>query len=132
MSRGDAAKSLCEILVVDDEPYVLRVLRSILEYYGYRVLVASDAVEALAVFRARPEIDLLIADVVMPGMNGPDLADALLEINPRLRVLFTAGMPDTPLIQSVVERGFAFLPKPYPPAVLLGKVREVLGSSASA
>lgn len=115
------------VLVVDDEPIVLRVFRGVLESGGYRVLAASCADEALDLFRREPQIDLLLTDVVMPEVSGPELADTLRLFDPGLRILFTAGMPDSPLIRSAVfDRGFAFLPKPFLPSELLAAVRLVL------
>ncbi len=121
-----------EILVVDDEPCVLGVLCSILRHYGYEVLSAASAEQALVVFRAHPRISLVIIDVVLPGMSGPDLARALSGLQPRLPVLFTAGMPDTPIIHSLTAEGFAFLAKPYTPEVLIERVRGLLVSSSAA
>lgn len=130
-SNGEERKSPagCTILVVDDEAIVLRVMRGILANHGYRVLAAADANEALEMFRREPHIDLLLADVVMPGTSGPELAETLLLFDPGLRVLFTAGMPDSPLIRAgVLDRGFAFIPKPFLPGELIAKVREVMGA----
>jgi two-component system cell cycle sensor histidine kinase/response regulator CckA len=126
--KGEARESSAgTVLVVDDEAIVLRVMRGILANQGYRVLAAGGANEALEIFRREPHIDLLLTDVVMPGINGPELAEALLLFDPGLRVLFTAGMPDTPLIRKgVLERGFELIPKPFLPCELAAKVREVL------
>lgn len=117
------------ILVVDDEAIVLRVLRGILANHGYRVLAAASGDEALDLFRREPHIDLLLTDVVMPGVTGPELAETLLMLDPGLRVLFTAGMPDSPLIREcIIERDHAFIPKPFLPLELVAAVRQVLGA----
>jgi len=121
------------ILVVDDEPFVLRVIGSILRARGYTVLSASNAMEALEVFRRSPAPRLLLTDVVMPGISGPELAANLLALDPGLRVLFTAGMPDSPLIrENILEKGHPFLPKPFLPSQLLDKIGEVLAPRACA
>ncbi|HWQ56091.1 MAG TPA: response regulator [Bryobacteraceae bacterium] len=117
------------ILVVDDEAIVLRVLRGILANHGYRVLAAVSGKEAIEVFRREPHIDLLLTDVVMPGMTGPELAELLLTLDPGLRMLFTAGMPDSPLIREcIIDRDHAFIAKPFLPSELLAAVRQVLAS----
>ena len=100
---------------------------------GYRVLAAPGADEALEIFRRESRIDLLLTDVVMPFVTGPELADTLLLFDPDLRILFTAGLPDSPLIRrSVLGRGYAFLPKPFLPSELLAMVRKVLARSVAA
>jgi CheY-like chemotaxis protein len=83
------------ILVVDDEPALRRLLVRQLEHRGYRVLQAGNGLEALETYRsAAPPVDLVLADVVMPGMNGMQLAAALLDLEPLARfILISAHMP---------------------------------------
>jgi CheY-like chemotaxis protein len=83
------------ILVADDEPALRSLLVRQLQQRGYRVLAAADGLEALRIYRmADPPVDLVLADVVMPGMNGMQLATALLEINPLARfILVSAHVP---------------------------------------
>lgn len=122
------------ILVVDDEPFVLNVVSSILRTAGFEVLSASSAEEALAKGRAhaRP-IHLLLSDVIMPGLNGPALADLFTEIHPETECMFMAGLPDTPEVcDRIIQRGRPFLPKPFVPVTLLNKVREVLENPTGA
>ncbi len=116
------------LLVVDDEPVVLDVLTAVLTSRGYSVLPAHNAVEALQLFRSHHgPIDLLLTDVVMPDMTGPDLADALAREQPGLKVLFIAGLPDTPVIRnSILARGLDLLPKPFDPRELIRRVEKVL------
>jgi two-component system cell cycle sensor histidine kinase/response regulator CckA len=124
MTTGGVSKT---ILIVEDEPSVLSVLAASLKHAGYRVLTADGPQQALELFRAKNgAIDLLLTDVVMPGMNGAELADVVLREHPGIRVLCIAGMPDTPVVRSLVERGYAFLPKPFLPPELTRRVAELL------
>ena len=103
------------ILVVDDEPDVLRLVESILSESGYDVVAAKSADSAIQAFEKMPQCpDLLLADVVMPGMSGPMLVDQLLAKQPNLRVLFMSGYDDRQVVQRyVVGKGFRLLPKPF-------------------
>ena len=102
-------------MVVDDEPNVLQLVESILEEAGYTVIGASSADGAIKAFdkmERRP--DLLLTDVVMPGMSGPMLVDELLVKQPGLKVLFMSGYDDRQVVQRyVVEKGFRLLAKPF-------------------
>jgi CheY-like chemotaxis protein len=102
--------------------------RRALSSFGYRVLEATNGVEALTVARQTSEaIDLLLTDVVMPEMGGRDLAQVLKQERPGTRVLFTSGYPDSGgMALDVAESGVPYLPKPYTPNELAEKVREVL------
>ena len=119
------------LLAVDDEPSVLNVLRGVLTRAGYQVLPAEHPAKALEIFeKQRTSIRLLITDVVMPGMSGMELADRLTELDPGLKVLLIAGMPDHPkVIAAVTGKGYAFMPKPFLPQQLVEKVRALLGES---
>jgi DNA-binding NtrC family response regulator len=103
------------ILVVDDEPNVLQLVQSILEEAGYHVIGASSADHAIKAFDKMPRPpDLLLTDVVMPGMSGPMLVDQLLAKQPNLKVLFMSGYDDRQVVQRyVVEKGFRLLAKPF-------------------
>ncbi len=116
------------VLVAEDEAAVRTLARRALERFGYRVLVAGNGQEALALARESQEpIHLLLTDVVMPEMGGRELAEHLVRERPTTRVLFTSGYTDAAVLQ---PRGSgpasAFLPKPYNPTQLARKVREVL------
>ena len=117
------------ILVVDDEPFVLDTVCNILSYGGYRVLRATSSQMAIDIATGHTEpIDLLISDVLMPGMRGPQLADRLTELHPETRCLFMAGFPEgSQILEQVQDKGRALLPKPFLPQTLLNKVKEVLG-----
>ncbi len=122
------------VLVVEDEAMVLRLAVRVLESRGYHVLSASTAEEALAIAGEQSgEIDLLITDVILPGMNGSALAQTLAESRPGMRVLFASGYTDNMIQQhGVLGPGVEFLQKPYMPSTLLTRVREVLAPAASA
>src|SRR3954453_22118069 len=84
------------ILVVDDEPFVLSIVCSILRTAGFRVLSAASPGEALELGRAHGEpIRLLLSDVILPEMSGPVMADMFTEIHPETECMFMAGLPDT-------------------------------------
>jgi two-component system cell cycle sensor histidine kinase/response regulator CckA len=117
------------ILVVEDQAEVRGFASSSLKAYGYRVLEAANAEEALRLAVALEEpIDVLLTDVVMPGMNGVELSRQLLSLRPGLKVIFASGYADSVMLHhGVVDSGAAFIPKPYGPSALAIKIREVLG-----
>ena len=116
------------ILVVDDEPEVRKLVGAMVAHYGYRVLTADSGDHALTIFRKSGPIDLLLTDVVAPGMSGPMLADRLTALAPGLKVLFMSGYGTSHVVQSyVVEKGYALLTKPFDLRTLGSKVRELLG-----
>jgi PAS domain S-box-containing protein len=119
----------CEvILLVEDEPAVQLLERRVLEMGGYEVLVASSGEEALRILDAHTgRVDLLVTDVVMPGMSGRELAEHVALRRPGLRNLFLSGYtPDEVLRQGVRAEEAQFLQKPFTPSGLLTKVRDVL------
>jgi two-component system cell cycle sensor histidine kinase/response regulator CckA len=118
------------VLAVDDDPDVLRLVEAILRRFGFHVIIAGGADEALEIFRGleRPP-DLLLTDVVMPGVCGPVLADRLLAAEPNMRVLFMSGYDNRQIIQHyVVKPGFPLLPKPFTLEDLAAKVQEILAA----
>ncbi|MFN7995874.1 MAG: response regulator [Bryobacteraceae bacterium] len=118
------------ILVVDDEPEVRKLVGAMVTHYGYRVLTADTGNHAITLFKKNQPIDLLLTDVVAPGMSGPMLADKLTELQPGLKVLFMSGYDNTHVVQHyVVEKGHALLPKPFDLATLGAKVQEILGET---
>jgi signal transduction histidine kinase len=116
------------ILLVEDEEGLLTIGRRVLERHGYRVLTASDGQAALALLRAEREpIDLLVTDVVMPRMGGPQLYEALCRERRAPRVLFTSGYAARDIRDTgALDPDLPFLNKPWTISSLLGKVREVL------
>ncbi len=118
------------LLVVEDEPVVRSLAVRALVEQGYRVLQAADGASALAAARTYDgDIHLLVTDVVMPGMNGRELADRLSAERPGLRVLYVSGYTDHAVVRhGVLEEGIAFLSKPFDLRDLTRTVREVLDS----
>ena len=116
------------VLVVEDDAFVRSHAISSLEGIGYRVIVARDGPEAIALLRGGAEIDLLFTDLVMPGgMNGWEVAATARELNPSLKVLFTSGYPLEALTgRGQSDPGARILSKPYRIADLARRVREVL------
>ncbi|MFN3689541.1 MAG: ATP-binding protein, partial [Fimbriimonadales bacterium] len=116
------------ILVVEDEPGVLEVATETLRQHGYTVLSAGSPAEALQIAQNYGEpIHLLVTDVVMPVMSGRELAEYLLRLYPQLRVLYVSGYTENTIAHhGVLDADIHFLPKPYTPAQLAQKVREVL------
>jgi two-component system, cell cycle sensor histidine kinase and response regulator CckA len=116
------------ILLVEDEPMVRGIAVEVLRSQGYTVLEAENGVEALTLAMAHTEnIHLLLTDVVMPQMSGRLLAERLLEVRPNLKVIFVSGYTHNTIVHhGVLDEGIAFLQKPYTPAMLARKVREVL------
>ncbi len=126
------------ILLVEDDESLRKIAAKILEGHGYRVITAGSGAEALEKASGRTlgrmaEVnpDLLITDVIMPGMNGKDLADKLLEKDSQLKVLFISGYTDNVIAHhGLLDKGVFLLPKPFSPQSLADKVREILDSPA--
>lgn len=124
----DAVRGRETILLVEDEPAILKMTTKILERQGYTVIPAETPGEAIRLARERSgEIHLLITDVVMPEMNGRDLARNLLGLYPHIRRLFTSGYTaDVIAHHGVLDEGVMFIQKPFTRDGLAAKVREVL------
>jgi two-component system, cell cycle sensor histidine kinase and response regulator CckA len=119
------------IMLAEDDEITMEISLSILNGFGYEVLPARRPEQALEILRAfaRP-IHLLLTDMVMPGMNGRELAQQVQAINPGIKVLFTSGYtPDQEFIQGVAGGTFQFIEKPFTALNLAKKVRAVLGES---
>ena len=115
------------VLVVEDDDLVRSIARRILEASGYTVLDAASGSDALQLGAAHPAIQLLVTDVVMPGMNGRELAERLLAQNPALKVIYMSGYANSTVVQQqVLAPDTPFLQKPFDVKGLLEKVRGVL------
>ncbi|NJD62484.1 MAG: PAS domain S-box protein [Deltaproteobacteria bacterium] len=132
LAREEPSKGMLHgsetVLVVEDEETVRDLCTMVLEKLGYDVLQASNGKEALAVSMGTDgRIDLLMTDVVMPGMNGGELATQLVLHRPEMKVLFTSGYTENVIAHhGVMDNEVSFLGKPYSPSALARKVREVL------
>jgi two-component system cell cycle sensor histidine kinase/response regulator CckA len=119
----------CEtVLLVEDEPAVRGLVHETLRLHGYTVLEARHGIEALLTSaKYVGPIHLLLTDVVMPQMSGPEVAEKILSVRPEIKVLYMSGYPDHPVFdRGGVSRETGFLPKPFSPRLLVQKVREVL------
>ena len=121
------------ILLVEDADLVRTLARQVLESAGYKVLEAANAEGAIQLCRSRnghQKIDLLLTDVVMPGMSGNDMSKILVAKQPGMPVLYMSGYTDDAIVQhGVLEAGINFIQKPFSPGALAMKVREVLDSN---
>jgi two-component system cell cycle sensor histidine kinase/response regulator CckA len=129
--QGTSLRGTETILLVEDEDHVRAVTRAILERQGYRVIEMQSPAEALTWCRARSEqpIDLLITDVVMPQMGGPELARFIVKLYPSLRLLCMSGYTDNNVVRGgVLQPDLPYLQKPFTSESLTRKVREVLDS----
>ncbi len=132
--RTDGLQGTETILLAEDQPEVRSVARAVLERYGYRVLEAKHGDEALRILRAHHEpIHLLLSDVVMPSMSGPELARLVQLEQSGIRVLYASGYTDDAIVRhGVLDPGVAFLQKPFTPTALLRKIRELLDAPMAA
>lgn len=116
-----------KVLVVDDDPAVCHVTGQMLELHGFQVLYAENGEQALALFdKYDDQVSILVADIVMPKMSGPQLAHLLRIQRPELPVLFVSGLVSYANFEGVM--GGRMLKKPYSPSILASKVREVLAA----
>jgi two-component system cell cycle sensor histidine kinase/response regulator CckA len=116
------------ILLVEDEPGVRALAQEVLETKGYQVLAAGDAKEAESLSAGYPgTIQLLLTDVIMPGLNGKELADRLQHMRPNIKVIFMSGYTSEFISQQgILEPGISLIPKPFSPRDLLVKIRQTL------
>lgn len=116
------------ILVVEDEEMVRRLAKRVLEKQGYRVFLANDGQEGLETAKEiEGKIDLLLSDVILPKVNGPDLYKKLHRTRPEMKVLFMSGYTDNALAHhGVLEAGVNFIQKPFAITTIIRRVREVL------
>jgi CheY-like chemotaxis protein len=120
------------ILVVDDEPEIRKLVSAMVTQFGYHALTADSGDHALTMYRnLNGPIEMLITDVIAPGMSGPMLADKLSVLQPELKVLYISGYDNTHVVQKyVVERGHLLLAKPFTMEELKGKMSQLLHAAA--
>jgi two-component system, cell cycle sensor histidine kinase and response regulator CckA len=126
LDASSASTRPAQILLVDDEETVRRVTGRLLEKLGYRVVPAGDAVEALQLLDGGASFDLVLTDVVMPGLSGIELAERIRERHPRQRILFTSGYTTREFGRPPGEPPQPFMPKPFSLDDLDTAVRRVL------
>ncbi|HXJ39951.1 MAG TPA: PAS domain S-box protein [Bryobacteraceae bacterium] len=122
------------VLVVEDQPEIRTLAVSVLESLGYRVLNAPNADSAMRIsLEYRAPIHLLLTDVIMPGVQGDELAERLRALRPSLKVIFMSGYTSSPAVQRTdLKSGTAFIRKPFDPFVLAARIRELLGFPSTA
>ena len=119
---------LKRVLVVDDESAYRLMVQQFLSRAGYACESAADASEAIAILHRQP-FDLVISDIVMPVMNGFQLAEKLRETRPEVKVIFMSGYTDDAIVHhGVLSAGAAFVQKPFTADALARKIREILDS----
>jgi two-component system, cell cycle sensor histidine kinase and response regulator CckA len=116
------------ILVVDDEGFLVDILYEVLVSNGYSVMTATSGEEALQVAKKAATIDLLLTDLIMKPMNGPELAEKLRETNPTIKVLFMSGYTQDYIRENLGLHNVPFLVKPVLTEALLEKIPELLKS----
>ena len=131
---GDVRGGTELVLLVEDEPSVRRATTRVLETFGYAVATAADGVEALEYLKSdQPKPALVISDIVMPRVSGPDMLRRICEAGYDLRILFTSGYTERDVSErAALDPSVPFLSKPWTVTGLLGKIREVLDAPAAA
>lgn len=125
-------KAKATLLVVDDEPEIRKLICAMATQFGYDVLAAGSGMRAISLHKLFRPIDLLVTDVVMPGMSGPALAERLTSLQPDLKVLYISGYEHSRVVQKfVVEQGHPLLTKPFGTKELEMKLRQVLSAAVS-
>jgi CheY-like chemotaxis protein len=116
------------ILVVDDDAEMLGLTHSMLMRSGFNVLIAGSGKEALKLLEALPDsaVDLLLVDLIMPGMNGNELVDHVHKTRPGLPVVYCSAYPNQPILQAILVRGIPYIAKPFTSLQLNKRIREVL------
>ncbi|HEY2016511.1 MAG TPA: response regulator [Bryobacteraceae bacterium] len=124
--RAEAVAGDETILVVEDVDAIRRMICAMLTHSGYNCLQASDGAEALRLLDEAVQVELVLTDIVMPNMNGSDLARHLARTRPGLRIMFMSGYTDDPVVETVGCNSPLFLPKPFTALDLTEKIRQTL------
>ncbi len=116
------------VMIVDDEEVVTLLAEQVLAAEGYRIITALDGFTAIEIYRKlRDEISLIILDFTMPVIDGADVFDELLQINPKVPVVLSSGFAERDLLSEMLSKGLrGFIPKPYTPQKLLTQIRATL------
>ena len=127
ISQAQVVKGSETILVVDDDPANIDVISQLLIVLGYTVLTASSGMQAVEIYQGRKDIDLVILDMIMPGLSGSDTFDKVKKINPDVRVILSSGYSVTGQAKAILDRGVkAFIQKPFTAGDFSLKIREAL------
>ena len=130
MRAGTHKRATGTILLAEDEALLRELSETILTQVGYKVLTAPTVLELNALLAGyKEDVDLLLTDVTMPEMSGPELARVVRTRWPDIQVLYVSGYPDDEIGE--LDRGAAFLQKPFTPTELMAKVSELLGNKAA-
>ena len=124
---SDPQKPVTTVMLVDDDPFILRLMDLILRSAGYAIVQARSGEEALKAIREHPRIDLVISDVVMPGMNGDFLRETIKRNWPECKFIVCSGYPDKCWDLANSDAPVATLAKPFTANALKERVKEVLG-----
>lgn len=116
------------ILLIDDEDMIREVVSGLLESLGYRILKADSGAEAVKIYQTNQNnIDLVILDMIMPGISGSETFDLLKVINPAVKVILSSGYSQNDMAASILERGcLAFIQKPFSIKDISAKIQEVM------
>jgi two-component system cell cycle sensor histidine kinase/response regulator CckA len=116
------------VLIVDDEPEIRKLVGAMIAHFGYSVMTADSGEHALTLYKKhKGHIELLITDVIQPGMSGPMLAEKLTALQPDLKVLYISGYDNTHVVRKyVVEKGHALLAKPFTTDEIQAKMQSLL------
>lgn len=127
-SVNDMVNNVETILLVDDEEIIIDVGEELLKKVGYNVLSAGSGEEAIEIYKkSRSSIDLIILDMIMPGMDGDETYNRLKEINPKIRVILSSGYGVNDLDSEILNCAFdGFIQKPFNIKQLTHKIREIL------
>ncbi len=118
------------ILLVEDEPMLLELLKAVFEEDGYRVVTAADGEEAVEIFRRKKnEIGVVLTDMGLPKLGGWEIFEKLRGIDINVKVILASGFVDSEMRNEAIEKGaIDFIQKPYIPNTILKRIREVLDS----
>ena len=119
-------KVVPKVLVVDDDPLILKLVKDQLATSGYQPILASSGEEALEIAKNNNSIDLLLTDILMPGITGIDLAKQFSTSYPQVKILFMSGSTLPSSLYSIAGKGVAFLQKPFRSDALIAKMKFVL------
>jgi DNA-binding NtrC family response regulator len=119
-------KNPAKVLVVDDDPSILHLVKELLFAYEYQPILASSGEEALEIASKQTPIDLLLTDIKMPGINGIALAKQFSTLYPDIKVLFMSGFTLPSTFYSISGKKVVFLQKPFLPDTLITKMKFVL------